>query len=58
MEEQTKPTVIGAILDSLWAWAFLCLLTLFAFLAWAIIEVQNHYYFVTVPFTSNGVVIK
>jgi len=57
MQEQ-KPTAIGTILDSLWAWTFLCLLTLFAYLVWAIIEVQNHYYFITVPFTSNGVPIK
>ena len=56
--QEHKPTAIGAILDSLWAWAFLCLLTLLAYLVWAIIEIQNHYYFATAPFASNGVPIK
>jgi hypothetical protein len=56
--QEQKPTASGVILDSLWLWAFFCLLTLFTFLVWAIIEIQNHYYFVTAPFSSNGVLIK
>jgi hypothetical protein len=53
--QEHKPTASGIILDSLWLWTFLCLLTLFAYLTWAIIEIQNHYYFATAPFGASGV---
>jgi hypothetical protein len=50
-----KRTPEGVMLDSLLLWAFGALLTLVAFLAWAIIMVQNHYYFVTTPFSYFGI---
>jgi hypothetical protein len=45
-------TLSGLALDALWLWTVLCLLTLFAYLVWAILEVQNHHYFPTSPFTT------
>jgi len=48
-------TLTGVVLDSLWFWTLACLVTLFAYLVWAIVEVQNHYYFVTAPFTTSNV---
>lgn len=50
-----KRTAEGIMLDSLLLWTFGALLTLVAFLAWAIIMVQNHYYFVTTPFSYMGI---
>ncbi len=55
---EIKHTLSGLILENLWFWTFICLLTLSAFLIWAIIEIQDHYYFVTVPFSTLGVPIK
>lgn len=42
------------MLDSLLLWTIGALLTLLAFLSWAIIMVQNHYYFPTTPFSYSG----
>ena len=55
MAKEPRRTLSGNILDSLWFWTVACLLTLFAYLVWAIIEVQNHYYFITTPFGTNAV---
>ena len=55
MPEKDRRTLSGAVLDSLWFWTMACLLTLFAYLTWAVIEIQNHYYFITVPFTTTNV---
>ncbi len=52
MRDRLARTLSGTMLDALWFWTTLCLLTLFAYLIWAIIEVQDHYYFVTVPFNT------
>lgn len=46
--------VDGSLLDGLQLWTFLAILTLFAYLMWGTIIVQNHYYFETVPFTYSG----
>ena len=54
MAREPRRTLSGTLLDSLWFWTVVCLLTLFAYLLWAIIEVQNHYYFFTVPFTTSN----
>ena len=50
-----RRTLSGTLLDSLWFWTVACLVTLFAYLVWAIVEIQNHYYFITTPFTTNNV---
>jgi hypothetical protein len=55
MDKEPRRTLSGQVLDSLWFWTVACLLTLFAYLTWAIIEIQNHYYFITTPFTTNNV---
>ncbi len=52
MRNHLPRTLSGTALDALWFWTTICLLTLFAYLIWAIVEVQDHYYFVTVPFTT------
>ena len=52
MRNHLQRTLSGTVLDALWFWTALCLLTLFAYLVWAIIEIQDHYYFVTVPFNT------
>lgn len=47
-------TFSGLVLDNLNFWLFICMLTLFTYLIWAIIEIQNHYYFPTAPFATTG----
>ncbi|MBI3976779.1 MAG: hypothetical protein HY331_01210 [Chloroflexi bacterium] len=47
-------TLSGLVLDNIWFGVFVCLVTLFGYLVWAIIEIQNHYYFITVPFGPGG----
>lgn len=47
-------TIVGVCLDSLGFWFFLCMLEGFAFILWTVLEVQNHYYFVTMPFGTAG----
>jgi hypothetical protein len=55
MSKYPRRTLSGHLLDSLWFWTVVCLLTLFAYLTWAIIEIQNHYYFITTPFTTTNI---
>ena len=55
-EGQPK-TLTGVWLDSLGFWFFLCMLEGFAWLVWALLEVQNHYYFSTTPFSTVGQMI-
>ena len=47
-------TIVGVGLDSLGFWMFLCMLEGFAFTVWALLELQNHYYFITMPFGASG----
>jgi hypothetical protein len=47
--------IIGELLDSLNLWFVVCLLMLFAFLIWGAVQIQDHYYFATTPFTWQGV---
>lgn len=49
-----RRTLDGVLLDSQMLWTFLALLTLFAFLVWGAITIQNHYYFDTTPFNIMG----
>ena len=49
-----RRTIDGTLLDGLQLWGFIALLTLFAYLMWGGILVQNHYYFATTPFTYEG----
>lgn len=46
--------IVGVWLDSLGFWMFLCMLEGFAFTVWALLELQNHYYFITMPFGASG----
>lgn len=55
--EMQDLSVEGHILDALGWWFAVGLLTLIAYLSWAIIAIQNHYYFTTAPFTYQGVPI-
>ena len=50
-------TIVGVWLDSLGFWFFLCMLEGFAFILWTVLEVQNHYYFLTAPFGTSGMKI-
>jgi hypothetical protein len=54
-QEEPRRTLSGTLLDSLWLGTMVCLLTLFTYLVWALIEVQNHYYFITTPFTTSNI---
>lgn len=54
--EQPK-TLSGVWLDSLGFWFFLCMLEGFAWLVWALLEIQNHYYFATTPFSTTATMI-
>jgi len=47
-------TLSGVCLDSLGFWFFLCMLEGFAWVVWTLLEVQNHYYFSTTPFSTVG----
>lgn len=55
--EMQDLSVEGHILDAMGWWFSVGLITLMAYLMWAIIAVQNHYYFTTVPFSYQGVPI-
>lgn len=47
-------TIVGLGLDGLGFWLFLCMLEGFAFTVWVLLEIQNHYYFTTMPFGVSG----
>ena len=47
-------TLSGVALDSLGFWFFLCLLEGAAWVVWTLLEIQNHYYFLTTPFGATG----
>lgn len=49
-----RRTLDGVLLDSLLLWAFVALLTLFAYEIWGTTIVQNHYYFTTTPYSYMG----
>ncbi len=50
-------TLSGVCLDSLGFWFFLCMLEGFAWVVWTLLEIQNHYYFLTTPFGTAGAMI-
>lgn len=58
MGNAVRRTIDGLILDSLGFLTFLALLTLFAFLVWGVLLVQDHYYFATTPFTYMGLRVR
>lgn len=45
----------GVVLDSYGLWFAVALLMLFTMLVWGAIQVQDHYYFATTPFSWMGV---
>lgn len=47
-------TLSGTWLDSLGFWLFICFLEGAAWVVWTLLEVQNHYYFLTKPFDTFG----
>lgn len=47
-------TLSGVWLNSLGFWLFVCLLEGAAWLVWTLLEIQNHYYFLTKPFDTFG----
>lgn len=50
-------TLSGVWLDNLGFWFFLCLLEGAAWVVWTLLEIQNHYYFATAPFSTVGAAI-
>lgn len=50
-------TATGVWLDSLGFWFFLCMVESFAWTVWTLLEIQNHYYFFTSPFSAGGAMI-
>ena len=51
---QTVGTISGVWLNNLGFWFFLCLLEGTAWVVWTLLEIQNHYYFLTKPLDTFG----
>jgi hypothetical protein len=47
-------TLSGVWLNNLGFWLFLCLLEGTAWVVWTLLEIQNHYYFLTKPLDTFG----
>lgn len=50
-------TMSGVMLDSLGFWFFLSMLEGAAWVLWTTLEIQDHYYFLTAPFSTTGQMI-